>query len=407
MSDVGEAWVGTVRVVIDAFGSAVANEYQLHFGRAYPCAAMRPTSCEIDLDAISRNVKTLRSTVAPTPLCAVVKANGYGHGAVDVARTAVDAGASWLAVALVEEGIELREAGIDARVLLLSEPDVTAMVDVVAHDLIPSLYTAAGVEAMDRAAADRGPFPVQLVVDTGMRRVGVEPTDVPELIDLVARSRSLVLDAVWTHCPVADEPENPFTDVQLERFDSLIEQLPHDVPQHVSNSATAITRPNRPASMVRIGIAMYGIDPAAALAGMASLVPAMRIRSEVSFVKNIAAGEGVGYGHRWTAPADTTIATVPIGYADGVRRDLGLRGGTVLIGGRHRHIRGVVTMDQLMVEVGDAEVSVGDEVVLLGEQGGLSITAADLAETLDTIPYEVVCAVSERVPRRYSPVVSS
>lgn len=362
---------------------------------------MRPTSCEIDLSAISHNVRVLRDLVDPTPFCAVVKANGYGHGVIPVAQAALDAGAAWLAVALVEEGIELRNAGIDAPILLLSEPRAAAMEAVVEHTLVPSLYTAAGVAAMSSAASGKGPVAVQVLVDTGMRRVGVEVENVPALLELISSSRDLIVDGVWTHCPVADAPDNPFTESQLDGFDRLISELPTGTPQHVANSATAITRPARAAAMVRGGIAMYGIDPDVAIAGRVPLKPALRLSSAVSFVKQIAAGEGVGYGLRWTAPDATTIATVPIGYADGVRRDLGLRGGTVLIGGAHHPIVGVVTMDQLMVDVGAAPVNTGDEVVLIGSQGEASITAADVAAVLDTIPYEVVCAIGGRVPRTY------
>ncbi len=340
--------------------------------------------------------------VAPTSVCAVVKANGYGHGAVEVAETALEAGASWLAVALVEEGIELREAGIRAPILLLSEPPLISMPLVVNHKLVPSLYSHAGIAAMSGAAPAGTQLPVQLVVDTGMRRVGAEVEDVRTLIDAISSSDGLKLDGVWTHCPVADEPDHPFTDQQLASFDRLVDELPDGVSHHVANSAVAITRSNRPGAMVRCGIATYGIDPDNALSGMASLQPALRLTSAVSFVKRIRAGEGVGYGLRWTAAMDTTLVTVPIGYADGVRRDYGLRGGTVLIGGVHRPIRGVVTMDQLMVDVGSSAVSIGDEVVLIGRQGDEVVSAADVAATLDTIPYEIVCAISERVPRVYS-----
>lgn len=340
--------------------------------------------------------------VAPTSLCAVVKANGYGHGAVEVAETALEAGASWLAVALVEEGIELRDAGIRAPILLLSEPPLTAMPLVVKHELVPSLYTPAGIAAMSRAVPAGLRLPVQLVVDTGMRRVGVEVKEVRTLIDAISSSDGLKLDGVWTHCPVADDPDHPFTGQQLASFDRLVDELPDEVSHHVANSAVAITRPKRPGAMVRCGIATYGIDPDTALSGMASLQPALRLTSAVSYVKRIRKGEGVGYGLRWTAARDTTLVTVPIGYADGVRRDYGLRGGTVLIGGVHHPIRGVVTMDQLMVDVDSSAVSIGDEVVLIGRQGAESISAADVAATLDTIPYEIVCAISERVPRVYN-----
>ncbi|MDW3177344.1 MAG: alanine racemase [Acidimicrobiia bacterium] len=362
---------------------------------------MRPTSCEIDLGAVARNVRFLREMVAPTPFCAVVKANGYGHGSVQVAETALEAGASWLAVATIEEGVELREAGMAAPILLLSEPPLGSMPVVAQHRLVPTLYSPAGIAAMADAAPTDGRFPVQLAVDTGMRRVGAEAGAVQALIETISSSVNLELDGVWTHCPVADEPENPFTDEQLETFDRLVDSLPDGVSHHVANSAAAITRPTRPGAMARFGIAMYGIDPSPDLAGKADLEPSLRLTSSVSFVKPIRAGEGVGYGHRWTASVDTTIATLPIGYADGVRRDLGLRGGSVLIGGVPRPIRGVVTMDQLMVDVGESPVSVGDEAVLIGRQGESVISAADVAATLDTIPYEVVCAIGARVPRVY------
>lgn len=363
---------------------------------------MRPTSCEIELDAIAGNVRVLRALVDPTPLCAVVKANAYGHGAVEVARTALDAGAAWLAVALVEEGVELRSAGITSPILLLSEPPLDAMATVVEHGLVPSLYSVAAIDAMAGAARDRGPLAVQLVVDTGMGRVGVGADDVSVLVDAIAETQDLILDGVWTHCPVADELGNDFTDEQLARFDQLMGQpeLVH-LPHHFANSAAAITRPQASASMVRTGIAMYGLDPSPELAGMVELEPAMRLVSAVSFVKRVGPGDSVGYGRRWTAEHATTVATVPIGYADGVRRDLGLCGGGVLIGGRWHPIRGVVTMDQLMVDVGDATVDVGDEVVIVGSQGDETIGAGDIAELLDTISYEVVCAVSDRVPRIY------
>ena len=363
---------------------------------------MRPTSCEIDLDAIEQNVRTLSALVSPTPLCAVVKANGYGHGAVRVAERALLAGVSWLAVALVEEGVELREAGIDSPILVLSEPHPSAMEAVVSNRLTPSLYSLGGIAAIADAAMHAAePVEVHVCLDTGMRRVGAAPGLLPELIERIERHGQLTLTSVWTHCPVADEPDNPFTDDQLEQFSQAIDAHAHNVDTHVGNSAVAITRPERKALMVRCGIAMYGIDPDVALGDRVPLVPAMSVRSEVSFVKTVGPGEGIGYGHRFVTSQTTTIATVPIGYADGIRRDLGLRGGEVLIGGQRYPIRGVVTMDQLMVDVGDAGVSVGDEVILIGGQGEETITAAEVAARLDTIPYEVVCAVSSRMPRRY------
>ncbi len=367
---------------------------------------MRQTLCEINLDAVRHNVRTLIDHVAPTPVCAVVKANGYGHGSVEVAKAALDAGAQWLAVALAEEGVALRDAGITAPVLVLSEQGPSSTSDLIEHDLIPSVNTPEGIDRLgdhlstmgSDPSVDRAPIDVHLVLDTGMRRVGAEPDQLDALSERIAAYPSLSLAAVWTHCPVADEPDNPFTSSQLERFDAA---TPPALATHVGNSAVAIDRPDREAAMVRCGIAVYGIDPDEALAGRVDLQPVMTIRSVVSFAKTIPAGASVGYGHRWTASTKTNLVTVPIGYADGIRRDLGLRGGEVLIGGKRFPIVGVVTMDQLMVDVGDAQVAIGDDVVLVGRQGDEQITAAEVAAKLDTIPYEIVCAVSERVPRVY------
>ena len=364
---------------------------------------MRPTWCEVDLDAVGANLEALGRRVPNAAICAVVKADAYGHGAVPVAAAALNAGASRLAVALVEEGVELRHAGVTAPVLLLSETR-GSLVEARRSDLTPTLYTPDGIaEAAAAARLDGAVWDVELVVDTGMRRIGAEPAAAGHLVDAIDTDPGLRLTGVWTHCAVADEPDNAFTDEQFARFDSISESLgERDLRRHCANSAVTIQHPGSAGDMVRCGIAMYGIDPSPELAGLVELRPALSLKSQVAFVKRIGAGEGVGYGHRWRAPTERLIATVPIGYADGIRRDLGLRGGEVLVGGRRRPIVGVVTMDQLMVDLDqDDSVAAGDDVVLIGRQGGESVSAAEVAARLDTIPYEVVCAISPRVPRRY------
>jgi alanine racemase len=365
---------------------------------------MRPTWVEVDHSAIAHNVAVLAATAAPAEVCAVVKADAYGHGAVPVAHTVLGAGATWLAVALVEEAAELRAAGIDAPLLVLSEPRPDDLAEAAALDLRVALYTPAGIAAA--AALDR-PLRVHLKVDTGMRRVGAEPADAVALARSVLEAPNLGLEAVWTHCAVADEPDRSFTAEQLARFDAVLADLAHAGiavgMTHVANSAGAIAHPATRRRLVRTGIDVYGIDPSAALADVVDLRPALRLRSEVSFVKAVAAGEGISYGLRHTVERDTTVATVPIGYADGVRRRLGLLGQEVLIGGRRHPIVGVVTMDQLMVDVGDTPVAVGDEVVLIGRQGDEEVTAAEWADRLDTIPYEISCALGPRLPRHHLP----
>jgi alanine racemase len=367
---------------------------------------MRAARADVDLDAIHHNVGVLAELIGPADLCAVVKADGYGHGAIAVSQVALDAGASWLAVALIEEGAVLRKAGIDAPILLLSEPRVADVELAVHYDLRLTVYSREAIEAAADAAAAAGRTAhLHLKVNTGMNRVGADPREIVDLARAAAKQPGLELEALWTHCAVADEPDNPFTDVQLDRLDEVTAALDEaglaPPMYHAANSAAAIDRPRSRRDLVRCGIAVYGLAPSPALAGRVDLRPAMALRAEVSMVKRVARGERVSYGlrHEFTAPA--TVATVPIGYADGVPRRLSAQGGEVLIGGRRRPIVGVVTMDQLMVDCGDDDVSLGDEVVLLGTQGGQSISADEWAERLDTINYEIVCGIGPRVPRHY------
>lgn len=369
---------------------------------------MRPTRAEIDLDAVRANVGTLRELVAPSVLFAVVKADGYGHGAVEVARAAVAAGAAGLGVALVEEGVALRVAGIDAPILVMSEQHPSSLADLVAHDLATTVYTSAGVAALAAAADDaRRTVDVHLKVDTGMHRVGARPDDVAALARAITKAPGLHFAAVMTHFPVADQPTDPYTDAQLSRLAAVADQLERAGLRpglvHAANSAGAIAHPASRFDLVRCGIALYGVAPGPALAGAVELRPAMRLVSEVSFVKTVPPGTRVSYGLAYETATATVLATVPIGYADGVPRQLGAVGGEVLIGGRRRAIAGNVTMDQIVVDCGPAvEVAIGDEVVLLGRQGDAEIRAEEWADRLGTIGYEIVTRIGPRVPRVYT-----
>lgn len=372
---------------------------------------------QVDLDAIAHNTRTLKALAKPAQFCAVVKANGYGHGAVPVAREARDAGADWLAVAQVEELCRLRDVGIKAPVLLLSEPradeldsvcEVGARVTVYTPDVVAGLAEA--VRRRRKRSDGQPPVKVHLKVDTGMRRVGAEPADVVALAKAIAEEPELELEGLFTHCPVADEPDNPFTDEQLRRFDAIVDELQRagiTVPmKHMANSAATMAYPATRLDLVRCGIAIYGIPPAPHMAGTVDLQPALQLTSEVSFVKEVPAGEGISYGHWQRTSQDSVIATVPLGYADGVFRSLPLEGAEVLIGGQRRPMIGVVTMDQLMVDCGPLgagpPVRPGDPVVLLGRQGDEVISPDDWATKLGTIAYEVVCAIGPRVQRTYS-----
>ncbi|HEV2760915.1 MAG TPA: alanine racemase [Acidimicrobiales bacterium] len=379
-------------------------------------AAGRRAWAEVDLGAIRHNASLLSNVVAPAGLCAVVKASGYGHGSVAVARAALEGGASWLAVALVEEGEVLRRHHIDAPVLLLSEPPVDAMDDVVALSLTPAIYTEQGVEAAAKAVASAGapPLSVHVKVDTGMHRVGASPDGAVAVAQAVAGHPELIFGGLWTHFAVADEPEHAFTGEQCDRVEAVIERLvalglrPPLV--HACNSAGALASPTARHDMVRCGIALYGVAPSPALAAVQpalaqdghGLRPALSLRAQVSYVRRVAAGEAVSYGLRRPLERAATVATVPVGYADGVPWRLGVCGGEVLIGGRRRPLAGSVTMDQILVDCGDDDgVLPGDEVVLLGRQGDEQITAWDWATLVGTIAYEVLCGIGPRVPKIY------
>lgn len=376
----------------------------------------RPVWAEVDLNAIRDNARVLCRVAAPAQLCAVVKAGGYGHGAAEVARAARQGGASWLAVALVDEGLDLRQRGIDAPILLLSEPHCSTMAEVVAARLTPIIYTAAGLEALARAVRARPqpePVAIHLKVDTGMHRVGASPAQTLELARAVAAAPELHLQGVCTHFAVADELDNPATAAQFDCFRAVLAALAAEghrpALRHAANSAGALWHPQTRLDLVRCGIALYGLAPSAPVIGLPptdALRPALSLRANVSYVKEVDAGEGVSYGLRYPLANRSTIATVPVGYADGLIRRLSVTGGQVLIGGRRCPLAGTVTMDQITVDCGPgAPVTVGDEVVLLGRQGDEQITAWEWAQRVDTIAYEVVCGIGGRVPRRYTGLV--
>jgi alanine racemase len=357
---------------------------------------------EIDLGAIEHNVGVLRRAVGRCGVWAVVKADGYGHGAVRVAEAALAGGAEGLCVALVQEGVELREAGIDAPILVLSQQPPEELADLVRSGLIATVYSAE--YAADVASVAGRRYPAHVKVDTGMQRVGVPSRSAAATFDLIAEFVEPV--AVFTHLAAADDPAAASNEIQIAAFDQVLTELGPRRPSvvHAANSAAAFALPSARHSFVRAGIAVYGISPGAGVDHLVGeLRPAMRLSARVSFVKEVTAGSHVSYGWRHRFDRDTRVATVPIGYADGVPRRLGTledgAGADVLVDGRRCPIVGVVTMDQLVVDVGDLPVAVGDEVVLLGEQGSERIRAEEWAARLGTIGYEIVCGIGARVPR--------
>ncbi len=407
-------------------------------------ARTRPAWAEVDLGAVRHNTALLRRRAAPATVCAVVKADGYGHGAPAVARAAIEGGAARLAVATVEEGVELRETGIAQPVLLLSEPPPDAAEAVVAGRLTPTVCSMEAVARLGAAARRLGArLAVHVKVDTGMHRLGAQLDGIPSLVAAVSAEPALHLEGLWTHLSVADgtsAEDRAYTAAQLARFEAAVAALPSR-PRllHAANSAAALQFPASHYDLVRCGIALYGVPPAPDLggppagplgadrrpgadgpagtgrdgategaagsdgAGADRLRPALSLRARVVAVRELDAGERPSYGRLRPLPERSVVATVPIGYADGVPRRLFGAGFTVLVRGERRPLAGMVTMDQIVVDCGPGSpVAPGDEVTLLGRQGDEEVTATEWADLLGTIGYEILCGIGPRVPRVYT-----
>jgi len=362
---------------------------------------------EVDLGAIEHNVRALKGLTQPgTLFMAVVKADAYGHGAVRVAERALAAGADRLGVATMDEAIALREAGIGAPIQVLSEPPQAQVDRIIDNGIIPTVTTRAFAGALGRAAASRGTEArYHLKVDTGMNRIGVRAEDAPEFAAMLAEFPGLRLEGTFTHFATADVPGDWDVTRQLQRFREALEGMRTERVDpgivHAANSPATILVPESHFDMVRCGIALYGLHPARSTYGAVDLAPAMSVKARALLVKRIGMGEGVSYGLTWQATTTTTIATLPLGYADGVHRVLSNQM-RVLGRGRFLPQVGRVCMDQFMVEVPrGAELTEGDEVVLVGAQGDERISMDELADTAGTINYEMACAFGMRLKRIY------
>jgi len=336
---------------------------------------------------------------------AVVKANAYGHGDAPVSRAALSAGADCLGVALVEEAAALRSNGFSCPIYLLFEPPADAAGSALDNAVICSVYTPELAKALSREAVQRGRVaPVHIKVDTGMRRVGVHPESVEEFAGLLAGLTGISVEGIYTHFAVATEPDNPFTEKQIDLFEKAAagaeKVLGRSLIKHAANSAGVLAFPSSHFDMVRVGIAMYGLPPSESLRGIAGIKPALSLEGRVAFVKKIEAGEGISYGLTYAPSEVAYIATLPIGYADGFSRILSGRA-EVVIGGTRRPVVGTICMDLSMVELGPEPVLPGTRFVIIGSEGGEEITVDEVAERLGTINYEVVCMISSRVPRVY------
>jgi alanine racemase len=377
----------------------------------------RPTWAEIDLDALAANFQTVRERVGPNVLVmAVVKADAYGHGAVQCARRLASEGAKWFAVALPEEGIELRRAGITEPVLLLGGFWERQAQACLAESLVPVVYRVDMIEAMDAAASAANLVAdVHVKIDTGMGRLGVRYDAVREFVDSISRFKHIRIDGLMTHFAAADDPSlDHFTAEQLARFREAVktfrERGYNPTYQDMANSAATFAHPEAWGNMVRPGGVLYGLwrDVLAPANDRPRLLrPVMAVRSQITLLKQVHRGESLGYGCTFEAPREMLVATLPIGYNDGYVRGLSNRG-RVIVRGHYAPVVGRISMDLTIIDVTDIpDVAPGDCVTLLGMDGELSVPAEEIAKTAGTLSYEITCGISKRVPRLFLPEESA
>lgn len=371
---------------------------------------VRPTVATVDLDKLQANFRVVQGALRPdTGVLAAVKGDAYGHGATRVARALMDAGCDWFGVALVEEGKELRAAGVTRPILCMGGVGLAGADEAMDARLTPVLSDMATAERLNQAAGRRHePSGVHLKVDTGMGRLGVPLPHWEAFLDRLADLKWLRVDGICTHFADSDgagEAPKVFTREQTRRFLEAVRAARargfRPSLLHTANSGAVVGYPEYAFDLVRPGLLLYGYSPSGPVCPL-PLSPVMRVTTRVLVVRDLPAGVGVSYGRTWVTPRPSRIATLPVGYADGYPRALSNRG-EVLIHGHRAPVRGRVCMDLTMVDVTDvpAAVDAGDEVVLLGEQGSQKITAWDLAEQAGTIPYEILACISDRVPRVY------
>jgi alanine racemase len=361
---------------------------------------------EIDRAALSHNVRQLRRLLTPaTQLMAVVKADAYGHGATVIARTALDAGAGGLCVATLQEGIQLREAGIEAPILLLGATNTPEQVRAIAHwQLQPTLCTPQQALVFSETLSDLNQtLPVHLKLDTGMSRLGMPWQEATQFVQLVQQLPYLKIESVYSHLATADSLDPTVMRLQHQRFENAIAQL-HDAgikPSylHLANSAATLTDPALHYDWVRVGLALYGLYPAEHLRSTVDLKPVMQVKARVTQVKTIPPGTGVSYGYQFIAERELRLAVIGIGYADGVPRNLSNKM-TVLIRGQKVQQIGAITMDQLMLDVSAIpDLQAGEVVTLIGQDGDFQLSADDWAQSLGTISWEILCSFKHRLPR--------
>lgn len=374
---------------------------------------MRPTYAVINLKKLKKNFLNIREKVGNTKIMAVIKADAYGHGIEEVVKalnSLKDKRPEYYAVAIPDEGVEFRRIKVDQPILVLEPFDVMQVYKLIESELIATVFTDKHLgillEGTKKHRLENPGFriKVHVKIDTGMNRIGIRFDEAIGFIRNLNRDKNFLIEGVYTHFAISDEKNKDFSMLQLKRFNSILTELKKDKIEigiiHTANSGAILDIPESYFNMVRPGIAMYGYYPSRETSESIKLDPVMSLISEVSSVKIIEAGETVSYGRTFKASRRTKIISVPMGYADGFSRGLSNKAKAIINGKFYPQI-GNVTMDRIMFNVFDDDIKVGDKVTLLGKEAGLEITAYDWAEILNTIPYEVMCNISKRVPRIY------
>ena len=366
---------------------------------------IRPTVARVDLGVIQSNLRAISDLLAGrSRIIAVVKANAYGHGAAQVGLALEEAGAAMLACADIEEGIVLRTAGVRAPILVFGALSVSDLDGIFDYRLTPTISTPSAARALQSAAAARGiTLGCHLKIDTGMNRLGFRHDNLARTMPELAASATLRIEAVYTHFGTADSPDHPLFAEQRERFETVLTQLPSlgitIAARHAANSAALLRDERTWYDFVRPGLLLYGIVPPP-LAATLGVRPALSLVSRIVAVKGVRAGESTGYGAKVPFDGPATLAVIPAGYADGL--DLRLAGaGRVLVRGKRMRIVGSVCMDMMLIDVTGTDVAPGDEVVIIGEQGDESMGVREMAATIGTIPYELLCRLGARIQRMY------
>ena len=366
----------------------------------------RPTRAEINLKALDKNIESLRSFLGRgTKLMAIVKANAYGHGAKEAAKAAERAGADYLGVAYLGEALELRSSQIKTPILILSETPASFVSHILEHDITQTVYTAQLAQALSAEAAKQGKkAKIHIKVDTGMGRVGVFPSGTIELLKQIKLLPFIEIEGIFTHFSCGEDSENGFTQKQFDSFLSVLDLIKKEgfsIPiKYCANSAAIFNFPKSQLDMARLGITMYGLYPPGLKKRPLELERVLSLRTKVLYIKRVPKGTPLSYGATYVTEKETSIATLPLGYADGLSRRLSNKG-QVLIKGKKYPIVGRVTMDMTLVDTGDDKIEVWDEVTIIGRDGGQEITADEVAVLIDSINYEVVCGIGKRVPRIY------